>query len=563
VVKKRMYAEVARLRENALQDRTGAIDAWNKVLDADEADGPALAALSSLYEATQNWEDLAEVLEQWSRFAETTQDQVALKTRMAALYGERLGKPDKAIEAYRDLLDLAPNSVQAVTKLEELYERRKDWSSLQEILTRRLGVVPPGREQVPIYRRLARLAVEHLKAPEDAVGFYQQILDEMPDDAEALKGLDDLLGQLGKWSDLVDVLKQHAALCAKKGDRPGEIAQLARAAEVLEDKLENAEEATELLEKVLARDPNNVRALMTLAKLYEAQHDNDKCMETLQKAVKLATGGTERAELEFRLGKLEVERAGEKAAEPFFRRALECDPHHPGAAERLERVAREQGDWMQVAALLERRIERAAEKDRKGLLVELSQILGSRVGDPEGALGALEQAHALGPDDMAILEPLADAYFNAGRLEQALPLYKGLIEKLSKGRRSKELGRLNFRLGAIAEKQGDRTLALQQYQAAYQIDASHAPTLAALGRIWIEASEWEKARRIYRSMLLQNLDPSAGVTKADVYLQLGIIHEKVNEAPKAVGMYERGLETDPNHAELKAALQRVRGAKGK
>lgn len=563
VAKKRMYAEVARLRENALQDRAGAIDAWNKVLDADEADGPALAALAALYEAAQSWGELVEVLEQWSRFAASNQDQVSLKTRLASLYAERLGKPDKALDAYRDLLDLAPNSVQAMTKLEELYERRGDWSSLQETLTRRLGVVPPGREQVPIYRRLARVAVEHLDAPEDAVGFYQQILEEMPGDMEALKALEDLLAKLGKWYDLVDTLKQHAALCAKIGDKEGEIAQLARAAEVFEDKLENAEAAAELLEKVLAREPNNVRALMTLAKLYEAQHDNDKCMATLQKAVKLAAGGPERAELEFRLGKIEAERVGEAAAEPFFRRALESDPYHAGAAERLERVAREQGDWMQVAALLERRIERTAEKDRKALLIELSQILGSRAGDAEGALAALEQAHALAPDDMAILEPLADAYFQAGRLEQALPVYKGLIEKLSKGRRSKELGRLNFRLGAIAEKQGDRALALQQYQAAYQIDASHAPTLSALGRIWTEAGEWEKARRIYRSMLLQNLDPSMGVTKADVYLQLGIIHEKVNEAPKAVGMYERGLEMDSNHAELKAALQRVRGAKAK
>ncbi|HEX2574271.1 MAG TPA: tetratricopeptide repeat protein [Polyangia bacterium] len=563
VAKKRMYAEVARLRENALQDRAGAIDAWNKVLDADEADGPALAALSALYEAAQSWGELVEVLEHWSRFAATNQDQVSLKTRTAALYAEKLGKPDKALDAYRDLLDLAPNSVLAMTKLEELYERKGDWSSLQETLTRRLGAVPPGREQVPIYRRLARVAVEHLDAAEDAVGFYQQILEELPEDLETLQGLEGLLAKLEKWYDLVDTLKQHAALCAKKGDKPGEIAQLARAAEVLEGKLENAEAAAELLEKVLAREPNNVRALMTLAKLYEAQHDNDKCMETLQKAVKLAAGGSERAELEFRLGKIEAERSGEAAAEPFFRRALESDPYHAGAAERLERTAREQGDWMQVAALLERRVEQAADKERKPLLIELSQILSSRVGDAEGALAALEQAHALAPDDMAILEPLADAYFHAGRLEQALPLYKGLIDKLSKGRRSKELGRLNFRLGAIAEKQGDRALALQQYQAAYQIDASHAPTLAALGRIWTEAGEWEKARRIYRSMLLQNLDPSSGVTKADVYLQLGIIHEKVNETPKAVGMYERGLEIDPNHAELKASLQRVRGAKTK
>jgi len=54
---------------------------------------------------------------------------------------------------------------------------------------------------------------------------------------------------------------------------------------------------------------------------------------------------------------------------------------------------------------------------------------------------------------------------------------------------------------------------------------------AALGRLHLAHGEWEKARRIYRAMLLANLDPQAGVSKADVYLHLGEIHEKLGEGP--------------------------------
>jgi hypothetical protein len=70
--------------------------------------------------------------------------------------------------------------------------------------------------------------------------------------------------------------------------------------------------------------------------------------------------------------------------------------------------------------------------------------------------------------------------------------------------------------------------------------------------------EWDKARRIYRSMLLQNLDPQTGVSKADIYLHLGEIHEKLGEAPKALGMYERGLELDAQHEALRSAMARVK-----
>ena len=51
---------------------------------------------------------------------------------------------------------------------------------------------------------------------------------------------------------------------------------------------------------------------------------------------------------------------------------------------------------------------------------------------------------------------------------------------------------------------------------------------------------------------------AVGVSKADVYLQLGLIHHQLGEGPKAKSMYERGLELEPTHSGLKAALAEVK-----
>jgi tetratricopeptide (TPR) repeat protein len=196
--------------------------------------------------------------------------------------------------------------------------------------------------------------------------------------------------------------------------------------------------------------------------------------------------------------------------------------------------------------------------------MELARLHTEKLGRPGEALPYLERARSAAPSDAAVLELLGEAYFAAGQLQQALPIFLGLIDQniaANKGRRTKDLARLHFRVAGVAEKVGDTARAVEQYQAAYQIDASHAPTLAALGRIYMAASDWEKARRMYRSLLLQNIDPASGVRKAEVYLALGEIHEKVNEAPKAVGMYERGLELEPQNERLKDALARARGAR--
>jgi len=190
-------------------------------------------------------------------------------------------------------------------------------------------------------------------------------------------------------------------------------------------------------------------------------------------------------------------------------------------------------------------------------LVEIGSLLRSELSAPAEALPYLERASRIAPDDPRVVEPLADTYFQSGRLGEAQALYGPLVEGL-KGEKSKEAARWQFRLGAVAEQQGNQTPALDHYGAAFAIDPTHGATMAALGRLYIKQNEWEKARKVYRSMLLQNLDADSQMSKADVYLQLGRIHAQLGEAPKARNMYERGLELEPDHGRLKEALTELR-----
>jgi tetratricopeptide (TPR) repeat protein len=426
------------------------------------------------------------------------------------------------------------------------------------VLVRKLQTVGAGPPQIPVYRQLTALTVESGGSQEDAIGYLHEILAIAPDDAQANRELTDLLDKAGKYHDLVDVLTQQANQRASAGDADGEVRLLVRAADVWEQKLSSPDSATEILERILERAPNNVRALTSLARIYEGARDLEKCRATLEKAIALAQSGEEKAELHYRIGKLEADVSGDEAAEPHYVQALEADFHHQAAAAALEKLARAKGDWGRVADLLSRREDATPEGERRQLYLELANVLVEKLHRATQALPYLERALAMSPDDPAVLEPLADLYFASNRLEEAAPLYTSLAERMQKARRMKDVGRLRFRLGAIAEKRGDDKTALGEYTSAHQIDPSHAQTMTALGRLYTTQSEWEKARGIYRKMLLQNLDPAAGITKADVYLHLGEIHEKLNEQPKAVGMYERGLEVDGAHGRLREALARVK-----
>jgi tetratricopeptide (TPR) repeat protein len=559
--RKQLLSEAAALYQGPLADEFKAVEAYKKILELDETDAAALSALADLYQRSRRFDELVQVLQTQARL-QSGSAKVATLGRIAELYSEELDAASQAIEVYREILTLQPTSLKALAALEGLYGHRGEWALVQEVLVRRLKAVQGQKDKVTVLRKLAQLSLERLNSADDAIGYLQQVLDILPSDAEAQKDLERLLEQAEKWYELVEVLIRHADAAHKLGEKDEEIALLLRAAEIWEVKVQAPEQAKKLLERVLERDPNHVRALISLARIYESQHDWARCKATLERAVKLARGSGEMAELYYRLGRMEGERLGEAAAEPYYERALQADPTNVEVAEALEKRARSRGDFRRVADLLAVRAERMSGLDvgkQKELLVELGKLYVNELKSPEGALPVLQRAYKLAPDDLQVIEPLAEIYFNSGRLREALPLYRTLVERSGKGRRSKDLARVHFRLAAIAEKEGDVHKALEQYNAAYSIDAGHLPTLIALGRLYMQAQDWEKARRIYRSMLLQNLDPNSGVTRADVYQHLGEIHEKLGEGPKAVGMYERGLELDPNHPGLLQAMGRVRG----
>jgi len=110
------------------------------------------------------------------------------------------------------------------------------------------------------------------------------------------------------------------------------------------------------------------------------------------------------------------------------------------------------------------------------------------------------------------------------------------------------------RQGGILEARGDRAGALAAYEEALRVNPTDVSTMTGLGRLYFAAEDWEKARKIYQSLVLQNVDAEAGVTKAEVYWALGKIHLQLGQPPKARSMFQRGLEIEPHNLKLREAL---------
>ena len=555
-IKRNLLAETAHLRLQ-LDMRDECVEAWKAVLDLDEADKEAQTELAALYRSSQDWDSLIEILKIASRYATDAEVDRALRTEIAQRYAEDLGDLDQGVEAWQSVLDLDPNALEPLDALESLHRRREDFMAVQEILLRRADAVGGDEARIAVYLRLSQLAEMEREAPEEAVDFLRSILEIDNAHVQANDQLVRLLRGLERWHDVVELYQNRAEMCAVLDDVPNELRWLAQAAEIWESKLENPDEAAEILEKILVRDPNSVAALTRLAKIYESASDWERCSEILEKALALGPQGTDAADLYVRMGEVARNKDGDEAkAQEYFGQALHFDGYHPVALERVEEAARSKDDWILVADMVRRRYEICQDPTVKlALTVELAQLYGERLAQPEQVIPLLEAANQSSPDDPRIIGPLADLYFHAGRHAEAAPMYEELAAAAKKQRKMKDVAGYKQRLAGILEAQGDTENAIAAYEEAFRVDPTNVRTMVGLGKLYMGKQDWEKARRVYRSMVLQNIDPALGITKADVYFQLGQIHHAKDEGPKAKDMYKRALSADSGHAQAKAALE--------
>ena len=180
------------------------------------------------------------------------------------------------------------------------------------------------------------------------------------------------------------------------------------------------------------------------------------------------------------------ERAGDRgAAREAYRRAMSLDPTLAEPVAALGALAAREGDWSEVAKLLESEVGLATSAERKGpLLIELAVVYGDRLGDPGRAVSLLETAGAPLPDDPAPARSgraLSARRAETGRRRPTRSIGSPRAAPPSPTRPS-----ATSPSAAAAEAAGQHDRALTLYSRSYGRDSSYRPTLERLSAICFE-----------------------------------------------------------------------------
>ena len=154
-----LYSQMAEIWEEKFDKPDRAIDALQKILLIDARNQAAYRDLERLYRAEKRWDALADNYRNHILVVEDPDERTELYVRMGKVYEEELKDPERAIEAYNDVLSFEPSHVEALKGLARLYEETDQWEKAEVSMRSLLPLVDDkeqGRPQLPPRQDLRR-----------------------------------------------------------------------------------------------------------------------------------------------------------------------------------------------------------------------------------------------------------------------------------------------------------------------------------------------------------------------------------------------------------------------
>ncbi|MFH1808455.1 MAG: tetratricopeptide repeat protein [Pseudomonadota bacterium] len=401
-----LLLRLARLYAQELRDAARAIDRYRALLDLDPADGEALEALDGLLRREERWRELAVVVEK--RIALSDEPAASeLRLRLAKLLEDRLNKPIDALELYETMHSAAPERLDVVAALERLLLRGVETVRIAGVLQPHYAAVGAHRRHVEMIeirrqatedparratlaREAGRVLEEELRNPREAFTALSMALVDQPEDSELPRALDRLAESAGCHDELARVLEKAAAALPES---PAKVALEARRADILEQRLGNADAAIEAHRNLLRQNPGNLGSLDALIGLLEATGRHEELVEWLE-VRRDFTDLAERAALDERIGLVLSEQLQhtDEAIQAFERaREGKDDRIRERALLQLDTLYLARGDGTALRSVLEERAVIAVGTERSELFARIGELcLDAR--DASAALPALAEA---------------------------------------------------------------------------------------------------------------------------------------------------------------------------
>lgn len=423
-------------------------------------------------------------------------------------------------------------------------------SELQALLaryekeTKALGNSPAA---APLFHEMGQLW-EALKSPRNASLCYENALRLDPRNVPNLRAARRLFAEVGNWQLVLTLLDAELGAVTDGAAR----AELwFERGQLLEERLGRAPEAVESYEKGLSDHPNDVALLTTLEQAYAARHEDAKLLAVTLQLAELCTDERLKAYHFFNASNLCADRLGqEQQAADLLDRAFALRRHDPVLLAAVKRRAEKSTGEALLKAL-------AAEAEVMGpqagpAYYRISRIY-ERLNRSEDAVGALQAARRVAPQDALVLSELARLYETFGRWEELAEVLNARVGFIAD---EAERVALFMRLGALLDERLHREdEAIGCYQQVLQLQPSNQLALTALGKLYFRRKDWAGLLSTHEREAASMEDPR--LKAAPLYKAAEILEQRLNRDEEAISRYNELLQLVPGYLPAQKALTRL------
>ena len=512
---------------------------------------------------------------------------------------EENGEMDRALEAYRKVLNVDPGQSQLATRVAGLLIQQEDFPQAIDVLKDAIKANPNDAEP---YQQLAFIYLKYLKKTDQAIDYANRAIAINPGDAEGYQRLVEIEVAVGQEKKALEVLDRAAKVHSSdpdfwmrlgklymailfKSDSQPKPDELKRTNEIFKKAAEHAgddpgvlkeiadyyaasqqlKEAIPLYLRVLELQPDDANAREKLATGFILTNQRGKAVEMLEQIIKehpekyqsydlLAQVLDDEGRSLQRANRLDEAKAKFEKVAANYEQSLLINPNHPGIylhlAELLLGSLRNADRAVKLLMEARRRFPGAPE------IVYYLAIAQREAKQSQQAVATFEEAlheAQLDEDDEVIN---AKFYFNYGAAAEQAGLYEKAADLL---RKSIALDPANSAeaYNYIGYMWADHNMNLDEAEAMIKRAIESEPNNAS----YLDSLGWVEFRKGKFDLALSDLLRAAKAVEHDdpvVFEHLGDTYLKLNRVPEALGAWQKALALDPKN---KTLADKIEGTK--
>ena len=520
----------------------------------------------------------------------------ALASFVEGISFEENGEIDKALEAYRKVLNVDPGHSKLASRVAALLIRQDDFPQAIDILKDAIKANPSNAEP---YSQLAFIYAKYLKKTDEAVDYANQAIALNPRDIEAYQRLCEIELAAGEEKKALNALdratkvdsddaafwtrlgKLYAAILFKSDSQP-KPDELRRVSDVFKKAAEHADDDPSILKDVAdyyAASQQLKEAIPLYLRVLELQPDDANAREKLASSFILTNQRAKAVEMLEQLIKQHPEKY-----QPYDLLAQILDDE-ARSLQRAKQVDEARAKFAKAVANYEQSL--LINPNHAGTYLRLAELLLGPIKDPARAVKILTEARRRFPGAPEIVYYLALAQREAKQIQQAVATFEEALHEAELDQDTEIVNaKFYFNYGATAEQAGLYEKAADLLRKSIALDpANAAEAYNYLGYMWadhnmyldqaedmikralqiepdngsyLDSLGWVEFRKGRFDQALADLLRAAKNMEhedAVVFEHIGDVYLKLNRVPQALEAWQKALVLDPKNKNLTEKIE--------